>query len=78
MKKKFRQITVDGDDSWAWNVKRTDDYYDTTVLVIWKDKNRVYEKCIRDNEYSIYKRYQMTPGLIARFIKTHLIKEPVS
>lgn len=78
MKKKFRQITVDGDDSWAWSVKNTDNYYDTRVLIIWKNKNRVYEKCIRDNEYSIYKRYSITPGLIARFIKTHLSKELIS
>lgn len=78
MKKKYRQITIDGDDSWAWGVETGDDYYDGRSLVIWKNKKRVYNKTIRHNDFGIYKRYQMTPGLISRFIKMYLAKELVS
>ncbi len=70
--KKFRQITVDGDSSWAWAVESGDRYYNEAFVIIWKDKNRVYSNMIRHNEYSINRRYPITPGLIARFIKLYL------
>ena len=73
MKKKHRQITISGDDSWAWKV--TSDYsYDTTTVKIWKDKVIRYEKI-----YTAYygfppsKRYKIAPGLISRFIKLYLL-----
>lgn len=72
MKKKFRQITVDGDGSWAWGVETGDSYYGGRGLIIWKDKQRVYGKTIQHNDWGIHKRYQMTPGLISRFIKIYL------
>jgi hypothetical protein len=71
MKKKFRQITIDGDDSWAWAVHDHGDYYRTKVLKIWKDKKIVYT--FGEDEVHTIKPYSITPGLVARFIKTHLI-----
>lgn len=63
--KKYRNITIDGDESWAWTIKSN--YYNGKYLIIWKDKVRVCEKSIRNNKYPI------TPGLVSRFIKIHLI-----
>lgn len=47
MKKKFRQITVDGDDSWAWRVEDSKDkYYYNVSITIWKDKKSGLRKII--------------------------------
>jgi regulator of protease activity HflC (stomatin/prohibitin superfamily) len=78
MKKKFRQITVDGDDSWAWRVEDSKDkYYYNVSITIWKDKKVVYEKSFGYMCKSV-KKYSITPGLISRFIKMYLVKELVS
>lgn len=73
MRKKFRSITVDGDDSWAWQFYAKGDYYDYQILKIWKDKKIVLEKsygyCCGHR-----RNYRVTPGLISRFIKTYLQK----
>jgi len=66
MKKKFRNITIDGDDSWAWMYKLsgTEGYPN---LKIWKDRKIVFKKF-----YWGRQRYTITPGLISRFIKIYL------
>ncbi len=65
MKKKFRNITIDGDDSWAWTYRLlgTEGYPE---LKIWKDRKIVFEK----NWYG--QKYPMTPGTVSRFIKMYL------
>jgi hypothetical protein len=74
MKKKHRSITIDGDDSWAWKVD-SDYHYDTTTVKVWKDKVVKYEKKYSgDSGFPPSKRYSITPGLISRFIKRHLVK----
>ena len=77
MKKRFRSITIDGDNSWAW-------YYNTPMyrgceesyrnLTIWKDKKAVFRKTYgrADLYYQEPKKYKITPGLISRFIKLYL------
>lgn len=42
MKKKFREITVDGVD-YAWKVNVTDD---GKYIKIWKDKKVIYEEMV--------------------------------
>lgn len=73
MKKKFRKIVIDGDDSWAWRFYAKGDYYDWKSVTIWKDRKVVYENSFSPS-YSVTKkkRYKFTPGLIARFIKIYL------
>jgi len=77
MQKKFRKITIDGDDSWAWNynipmLRGCEESY--RKLKIWKDKKIVFEKTYGGSEfyYQEPKKYKITPGLIARFIKMYL------
>jgi len=74
MKKKYRNITIDGDNSWAWRVKDSgDDFYYNVDITIWKDKKVVYQKGYGYMAPDV-KRYSITPGLISRFIKRHLVK----
>lgn len=73
MKKKFRNITIDGDKSWAWTMRGGDNYYKITELVIWKDKKVKYQKCFGYNCESGDKSYPITPKLVSKFIKKHLI-----
>lgn len=74
MQKKFRKITIDGDESWAWNFHAKGDYYEWQTVKIWKDKKKVFEKSFSDSysRKTRTKRYKFTPGLIARFIKMYL------
>lgn len=74
MKKKFREITIDGDDSWAWAVQFHHSYFRSSELVIWKDKKRVYSKSVLDEDFGIHKSYPVTPGLVSRFIKRFLLE----
>ena len=64
--KKYREITIDGED-WAWMVSEKDSYYKLKTIKIWREKKSVYEKTIE-------KEYPITPGLIARFSKLYLKK----
>lgn len=76
MRKKFRNIVIDGDNSWAWNVYTTDTYYKFKTIKIWKDKKNVFEKSY-GGDYGFKqkeKEYEITPGLISRFIKMYLKK----
>ena len=73
MKKKFRNITIDGDDSWAWRMSVVDSFYKIQKLTIWKDKKVVFETGYGYMHKSDRKPYSITPRLIARFIKTYLI-----
>jgi len=75
MKKKFRNITIDGDDSWAWSVHPSDSVYQIQVVKIWKDKKIKYQKGFGYMQDGQEKSYPITPGLVARFIKTHLVEK---
>lgn len=77
MRKKFRSIVVDGDGSWAWNMTMRDNYYRFKTLKIWKNKKVIYERTFGgDLPYKQReKRYVITPGLVARFIKRYLKNE---
>lgn len=79
MKKKFRKIIIDGDESWAWSYntpmyKGCEESY--RKLKIWKDKKIMFEKIYGrlDLYYQEPKKYKITPGLIVRFIKIYLKK----
>ena len=80
MKKKFRKIMIDEDDSWAWNYSELPWYRGCEEsyrkLKIWKDKKIVFDKIYGDNNsyYQESKKYKITPGLISRFIKRYLRK----
>jgi len=77
MKKKHRNITIDGDESWAWAVIR--DYQGVSTVKIWKDKKLRYEKrYISDPEWvnPPTGMPRVTPSIISRFIKMYLISEP--
>lgn len=80
MQKKFRQITVDGDNSWAWIFYAKGDFREYQTLKIWKDKKIVFEKqyiqeyYLKRTKENRNKRYKITPGLISRFIKIFLKK----
>lgn len=71
VKKKHRDIVVDG-EKWAWSIGGGYDYirdwYRTQFIKIWKDKKIVFEKGYPYKQ----KSYQITPGLISRFIKMYL------
>jgi hypothetical protein len=71
MKKKYRDIVIDG-ENWAWRFKKRDDCYGTQFITIWRDKKIVYEKSYMYNRNK--KSYSVTPGLVGRFIKTYLKK----
>lgn len=81
MKKQFRKIVIDGDDSWAWNYSELPYYRGCEEsyrsLTIWKDKKAVFRKTYgrADLYYQEPKNYKITPGLIARFIKMYLKSE---
>jgi hypothetical protein len=75
MKKKYRDIIIDG-EHWAWSfITQSDDEgyrYGAQKLKIWSDKKIVVEK-----SYGIWnkkKKYQITPSLVSRFIKLYLKK----
>jgi hypothetical protein len=79
MKKKFRKIVIDGDDSWAWgyNIPMYRGCEESfRHLAIWKDKKAVFRKTYgrADLYYQEPKNYKITPGLISRFIKRYLRK----
>jgi len=45
MKKKFRNIIIDGDDSWTWRVKDSgNDYYYIVNITIWKGERPIHGK----------------------------------
>ena len=72
MKKKHRNITIDGDDSWAWRVRDSgNDFYYNVGITIWKDKKVKYQRCFGYMGPDV-KKYPFTPGLISRFIKIYL------
>jgi hypothetical protein len=79
VKKKHRDIVVDG-EKWAWfyevpsHYKGCEESYRN--LTIWKNKKRMFAKTYgrADMYYQEPKNYQITPGLIARFIKRFLKK----
>lgn len=78
MKKKFRKIVVDGDDSWSWfyNIPAYRGCEEShRKLKVWKDKKIVFEKTYIESDYQEPKNYKITPGLIARFIKIYLKNE---
>ena len=77
MKKKHRNITIDGDDSWAWSVNPSDSVYQIQVIKIWKDKKKKYHKGFGYMQDGQEKPYSITPGLIARFIKTNLYEKSI-
>ena len=76
--KKFRKITIDGDDSWAWSYSDLPHYRGCEEsyrkLKIWKDKKVVFDKTYGSHNlyYQEPKSYRITPGLISRFIKIYL------
>ena len=72
MKKKFRNITIDGDDSWAWRIHPADSYYQIQSITIWKDKKVKYKNGFGYMCDGQEKSYNFTPGLISRFIKMYL------
>lgn len=67
-RKKFRNITIDGDDSWAWALIWLGHCYG---LKIWKKRKLVYET-VFGGECSRCKDFPITPSLITRFIKRYL------
>ncbi len=76
VKKKHRDIVVDG-EKWAWSYttpshRGCEETY--RKLKIWKDKQSVFEKTYGGSEfyYQEPKKYKITPGLIAKFIKRFL------
>jgi hypothetical protein len=71
MKKKFRTLSIDG-ENWAWNFYAKGDYYDCKGMKIWKDKKVVFEKTFKSEYGNEEKKYKITPGLITRFIKIYL------
>ena len=81
MKKKFRKIIIDGDDSWAWGYTDLPHYRGCEEsyrnLTIWKDKKALFRKTYgrADLYYQEPKKYKITPGLISRFIKIYLRNE---
>jgi hypothetical protein len=67
MKKKFRNITIDGDNTWAWAYRFRGEYPE---LKIWKDGKIKYEKYWWSS-----KRYPITPRLISKFIRMNLMDQ---
>lgn len=75
MKKKYRDIIING-EHWAWSFNTASDdegyRYGAQTLKIWCDRKIVLEKHYGHSNKK--KKYQITPSLIGRFIKTYLKK----
>lgn len=74
MKKKYRDIIVDG-EKWAWNFYAKGEFGDFQSITIWKDKKTIFSKSFGlfgSNNHPKY--YGITPGLISRFIRMYLKK----
>ena len=72
MKKKYRDITVDG-EKYAWSVKEMDSLAYDTTFKIWKDNRVIYQRNWGGDVEG--RAYIMTPGKVARFIKLYLKNE---
>ena len=60
MKKKYREITVDG-QVYAWRAHRGDYDYNDTYLTIWVDRQKIYAE--------FTKVHPITPKYVADVIK---------
>ncbi len=69
MKKKHRDIKIDG-DNWAWKFNKS--YYGGQSITIWCNRKKVFEKVYPYSREQ--KNYSIRPSLIARFIKKYLQK----
>jgi hypothetical protein len=73
LRKKYRNITIDNDNTWSWGVIRN--RWGQSTIKIWKDKNLKYEKTYTSDPEWVNPPTGMpkvTPGLIYRFIKIYL------